>query len=250
MPRMRRQAAAGGADGAVGFVAYYRVSTEQQGRSGLGLDAQKEAVSKYIAGHPPGQLLAEFQEVESGKRSDRPQLAAALAACRARRAVLVIAKLDRLARNVSFLLSVAEGVGEGGLVFCDLPTFPVGPMGKFFLTIMAAVAELEAGLISQRTIAALKAAKARGTKLGNPQVSNGSGALAAKARAARSVYAADFASDALPYIRAAQAAGATSLRQIAAALVARGVRTAYGEANWTPTQVKRLLDRNQQATPA
>ena len=249
MPRARRQPAAGGAEGSAGFVAYYRVSTVQQGRSGLGLEAQKEAVSRYLATQKRP-LLAEFEEVESGKRSDRPQLAAALAACRSRRAVLVIAKLDRLARNVSFLLSVAEGAGEGGLVFCDLPTFPPGAMGKFFLTVMAAVAELEAGLISQRTKSALAAAKARGVKLGNPRLRGGTPAMASAAGQARQAYAAEFAADALPYIRAAQAAGATSLRQIAAALVARGVRTAYGEAKWTPTQVKRLLDRNQQATPA
>ena len=96
--------------------------------------------------------------MESGKRSDRPQLAAALAACRARRATLVIAKIDRLARNARFLLSVVEGSGDAGVVFCDLPALPPGPVGKFMLTQMAAVAELEAGLTSQRTTAALAVA--------------------------------------------------------------------------------------------
>ena len=142
------------------FVAYYRVSTDRQGKSGLGLDAQRVAVTKYVAG-VGGVVAAEFEEVESGKRNDRPQLAA----CRARRAALVIAKLDRLARNARFLLHVVEGTGEAGVVFCDLPSVPPGPVGKFLLTQMAAVAELEAGLISQRTRAALAAAKARGTKL-------------------------------------------------------------------------------------
>jgi len=136
------------------FVAYIRVSTERQGRSGLGLDAQREAVARYIA-QAGGQMVEEFQEVESGKRCDRPQLAAALAACRARRATLIIAKLDRLARNARFLLSVVEGTGDAGVVFCDLPTLPADPVGKFMLTQMAEVAELEAGLISQRTKAAL-----------------------------------------------------------------------------------------------
>ncbi len=156
------------------FVAYYRVSTDRQGRSGLGLDAQRAAVAKYVAG-AGGVVAAEFEEVESGKRADRPQLAAALAACRARRAALVIAKLDRLARNARFLLHVVEGTGEAGVVFCDLPSVPPGPVGKFLLTQMAAVAELEAGLISQRTRAALAVAKARGTVLGNPRLRAGTG---------------------------------------------------------------------------
>jgi DNA invertase Pin-like site-specific DNA recombinase len=108
------------------FVGYLRVSTDGQGRSGLGLDAQRQAVSAYVA-QAGGQLVAEFQEVESGKRADRPQLAAALAACRIRRAVLIIAKLDRLTRNAHFLLSVVEGTGQAGVVFCDLPTVPARP---------------------------------------------------------------------------------------------------------------------------
>ncbi len=149
------------------FVSYLRVSTDGQGRSGLGLEAQRQAVAAHIT-HTGGTLLAEFQEVESGKRVDRPQLAAALAACRTRRCVLLIAKLDRLARNARFLLSVVEGSGEAGVVFCDLPTVPAGPVGKFLVTQMAAVAELEAGLISQRTRAALAVAKARGGEAGQP----------------------------------------------------------------------------------
>jgi DNA invertase Pin-like site-specific DNA recombinase len=120
-------------------------------RRGLGLEAQRQAVAAHVT-QAGGEVVAEFREVESGKRADRPQLAAALASCRTRRAVLVIAKLDRLARNARFLLSVVEGSGEAGIVFCDLPTVPVG---KFLITQMAAVAELEAGLISQRTRAAL-----------------------------------------------------------------------------------------------
>ena len=143
------------------YVAYFRVPTERQGRSGLGLDAQREAVARHVAS-AGGAVAAEFQEIESGKRGDRPQLAAALAACRAS-ATLLIAKLDRLARNARFLLGVVEGSGEGGVVFCDLPTVPPGPVGKFLVTQMAAVAELEAGLISQRTRAALRhGKKARG----------------------------------------------------------------------------------------
>jgi DNA invertase Pin-like site-specific DNA recombinase len=223
-------------------VAYYRVSTDQQGRSGLGLEAQKAAVAQFMARQPTGRLVAEFEEVESGKRNDRPQLAAALAACRARRAALVIAKLDRLARNARFLLSVVEGSGEGGVLFCDLPQIPTGATGKFLLTLLAAVAELEAGLISQRTKAALQAAKARGVKLGGRRLVEGFDTAAARSgRAAQTTRSASHAGDVLPYIEAAQRAGATSLREIAEALTARGVRPPSGGEVWHATQVRRIL---------
>jgi DNA invertase Pin-like site-specific DNA recombinase len=165
------------------FVAYLRVSTEGQGRSGLGLEAQRQAVATYLAQHGGG-LLAEFQEIESGRKNDRPQLAAALACCRTRRAALLVAKLDRLSRDARFLLGLVEGAGEAGVVFCDLPRVPPGPMGRFLLTQMAAVAELEAGLTGQRTRAALAAAKARGTRLGNPRLRPGTPETAATARTA------------------------------------------------------------------
>jgi len=224
---------------ALRFVAYYRVSTDRQGKSGLGLDAQRAAVAKYVAGIG-GIVAAEFEEVESGKRNDRPQLAAALAACRARRAALVIAKLDRLARNARFLLHVVEGTGEAGVVFCDLPSVPPGPVGKFLLTQMAAVAELEAGLISQRTRAALAAAKARGTRLGNPQLRSGAPEHARAAAAAKSAQARARAADVLPYLEAARRAGAHTLYELAAALTNRGVPTPAGRSNWRPEQVRRV----------
>jgi DNA invertase Pin-like site-specific DNA recombinase len=144
------------------FVSYYRVSTDRQGRSGLGLEAQKEAVQQRLNGGP-WQLVAEFVEVESGKRGKRPQLDAALSACKKHKAKLVVAKLDRLSRNVSFLLKLIDSGVE--VLFADLPELN-GAMGRFMLTTMASVAELEAGLISERTKAALKAAKARGVRLG------------------------------------------------------------------------------------
>ncbi len=222
------------------FVAYYRVSTDRQGRSGLGLDAQRAAVAKYVAG-AGGVVAAEFEEVESGKRADRPQLAAALAACRARRAALVIAKLDRLARNARFLLHVVEGTGEAGVVFCDLPSVPPGPVGKFLLTQMAAVAELEAGLISQRTRAALAAAKARGTVLGNPRLRAGTPDQARAASAAKSAQARARAADVLPYLDAARRAGARTLHELAEALTNRGVPTPAGKRDWGPEQVRRVL---------
>ncbi len=222
------------------FVSYLRVSTDGQGRSGLGLDAQRQAVAAHIA-TAGGQLVAEFQEIESGKRADRPQLAAALAACRTRRAVLVIAKLDRLARNARFLLSVVEGSGEAGVVFCDLPSVPAGPIGKFMVTQLAAVAELEAGLISQRTRAALAVAKARGVRLGNPTPVPATPAMAAAARQARSRQVKARSADVLAMVRQAQTEGASSLRAIAAALHAHGVRAPAGGEHWSAAQVRRLL---------
>ncbi len=224
------------------FVSYLRVSTDGQRRSGLGLEVQRQAVATHVA-QAGGELVAEFREVESGKRADRPQLAAALASCRTRRAVLVIAKLDRLARNARFLLSVVEGSGEAGVVFCDLPTVPAGPVGKFLITQMAAVAELEAGLISQRTRAALAVAKARGVRLGNPSPVPATPAMASAARAARSSQVRDRAGDVLAVVRQVQAEGASSLRTIAAELHARGVLTPAGKAQWSPTQVRRLMAR-------
>ena len=156
------------------FVSYLRVSTDKQGRSGLGLEAQRAAVENYLNGGRWA-LVAEYVETESGKRSDRPKLAKALAHAKAIGATLVFAKLDRLTRNVDLLRSLVSS--DVDLVFCDLPHVPPGAMGRFLLTQMASVAELEAGLISERTKAALAAAKARGVKLGNP---NGARALRGK----------------------------------------------------------------------
>lgn len=139
------------------FVAYYRVSTDKQGRSGLGLEAQRAAVEAHVAAGR-GAVAAEFIEIESGRKKDRPQLIAALAAARAHRATLVIAKLDRLARNVHFV----SGLMESGVEFvaADMPT-----VNRLTVHILAAVAEEEARMISARTKAALAAAKARGVAL-------------------------------------------------------------------------------------
>jgi DNA invertase Pin-like site-specific DNA recombinase len=220
-----------------------RVSTERQGRSGSGLDAQRAAVSRHVADSADGRVVAEFTEVESGRKNDRAELAAALTACRAHRATLLIAKLDRLARNARFLLGVVEGSGEGGVVFCDLPSVPPGPVGKFLVTQMAAVAELEAGLISQRTRAALAAAKARGVRLGNPRLRAGAPGQARAAAAARSARARGRAADLLPLVEQARRAGAATLRELAAALTARGVPAPAGGHAWHPQQVRRLLGR-------
>src|SRR3546814_1727994 len=147
-------------------IAYLRVSTDRQGKSGLGLEAQRDAVARYLASNGL-KLIAEHVEVETGKGSNalarRPELVAALAAAKKERAVLIVAKLDRLARNTRFLLTLIDSGAD--VAFSDMPKVS-GPMGRFIVPQMAAVAELEAGLISQRTKAAHAAAKDRGKVLG------------------------------------------------------------------------------------
>ncbi len=220
------------------FVSYLRVSTDRQGRSGLGLEAQRMAVQAYLNGGN-WTLLDTMIEVESGKVNARPELARALALCRLTGATLIVAKLDRLSRNARFLLSVIEGTGEAGVTFCDFPTIPPGPVGKFILTQMAAVAELEAGLISQRTKAALAAAKARGRVLGGYR--GGPLPDAALAGAAVQAQADAFAARVQPTARALQAAG-KSLNGIAAELTRQGIRTARG-GKWTGQAVKNAMAR-------
>src|SRR5215469_9363190 len=144
------------------FVCYYRVSTGRQGKSGLGLEAQREAVKTYLNGGD-WSIVAEFTEVESGKRTDRPELDRALAAARLHRCPLVVSKVDRLTRSVAFLSRLLEAGVD--VRFADLPQIE-GATGRFLLQQMVAVAELEAGMISSRTKAALAAAKKRGVKLG------------------------------------------------------------------------------------
>ena len=218
------------------FVSYYRVSTAQQGRSGLGLEAQREAVRDFLNGGD-WTLTGEFTEVESGKRTDRPQLDAALALCRLTGATLIVAKLDRLARNVRFLLSVVEGTGDAGVVFCDLPTVPSGALGKFIVTQMAAVAELEAGLISKRTKDALAASKARGKVLGGyrggPKIDPSVGLKARQERAAR------YAASVRPIVTELRDTG-ISLWQVCAELEARGIRTPQG-GKWVPQMVSKII---------
>ncbi|HER8900608.1 TPA: recombinase family protein [Streptococcus pyogenes] len=222
------------------FIAYLRVSTARQGISGLGLDAQRETVRAFLNGGD-WSLLAEFIEVESGRRSDRPQLAAALARCRAMRATLIVANVSRLTRSVSFLSRLLEAGVD--VRFCDLPQIE-GPTGRFLLTQMVAVAELEAGLIGERTRKALTAAKARGVRLGglraNSREVHRAGVLAS---VAVRVEAADRrAADLAPLLAEVRAAGASSLREIAKGLNDHGARTPAGR-EWGPVQVSRLLTR-------
>jgi DNA invertase Pin-like site-specific DNA recombinase len=214
------------------FVAYLRVSTLRQGASGLGIEAQREAVERYVAS-TGGRILAEVVETESGKQSARPELARALATCRAHRATLLIAKLDRLARNVHFI----SGLMEAGVPFvaADMPTAT-----PFMLHIYAAMAEAEGIAISQRTKAALAAAKARGVKLGNPHLRAGSPHQARMAATAKSARAMARAADLRPVIAEVRAAGIATLSGIAKALTARGVPTPSGRGAWSPATVMRL----------
>jgi DNA invertase Pin-like site-specific DNA recombinase len=213
------------------WVSYLRVSTNKQGRSGLGLEAQRIAVLDFLGGDN-GTPAAEFVEIESGKRSDRPQLTAALATCKKLKAKLVIARLDRLARNVHFISGLMETKVE--FVACDMPEAT-----PFMLHIYAAVAEQEARAISARTKAALAAAKARGVKLGGPnlRLAQRNGVKTNRTNANR------FAANVLPVIQQIKASGGTSLRAIATALDVRGVQTARG-GKWAATQVRDVLRRS------
>ncbi|MBN8996351.1 MAG: recombinase family protein [Rhizobiales bacterium] len=220
-----------------GFVAYYRVSTAKQGASGLGLQAQREAVQHYLNGGR-WRIVAEHVEVESGRRSDRPELEKALAAARLHKVPLIVAKLDRLTRSVAFLSRLLEAGVD--VRFCDLPQVE-GPQGRFLLNSMVAVAELEAGLISQRTKAALAAAKARGTVLGGDRGQRPTRAMRKAAKAAVAERVAGRAADLAPVIEELRTAGVVTLGGIARALTEREVPTARGATTWTAVQVQRVL---------
>jgi len=219
------------------FIAYYRVSTKRQGLSGLGLDAQRESVAAHLA-RVHGKLVAEFTEVEPGTRkgNHRPQLAAALAQCRVHGATLIIAKLDRLARNVAFTSNLMESKVD--FVACDFPD-----ANRLTIHILAAVAEHEAEMISTRTKLALAAAKRKGTVLGGDRGNCGliyrKGAKASAK--VRSENAERRAADLLPVIDAIRTEGAVSLRQIADGLNQRGITTPR-DGQWSAVQVARVLE--------
>lgn len=214
------------------FVAYLRVSTAQQGRSGLGLEAQRAAVATYVAGQA-GQLVAEFEEVETGKGAAalelRPQLRAALTAAKKAGAVLVIAKLDRLARNVHFV----SGLMESG---CEFVAADMPQANKTMLHMHAVMSEWERDQISARTKAALAAVKARGVRLGTKGAEN-----LASMNASR-VAGADAQAERLRGTLAGYVRAGYSQRRMAAELAALNVPTARGGV-WTQVQVGRLLAR-------
>ncbi|WP_439365111.1 recombinase family protein [Bradyrhizobium sp. DASA03005] len=221
------------------FVAYYRVSTRKQGASGLGLEAQRTAVGNYL-GDRTAKVVAEFTEIESGKRSDRPALDQALTAARVHQAALVVAKVDRLTRSVGFLSRLLEAGVD--VRFADLPTIE-GPTGRFMLQQMAAVAELEAGLISSRTRAALQAAKARGQQLGGNRGATLSSKARAKGRDTQVGLAQRRANDLAPLLDELRCEGNSTPTDIARALTARGVPTARGSTTWSALQVMRIQSR-------
>jgi DNA invertase Pin-like site-specific DNA recombinase len=221
------------------FVAYYRVSTIKQGIGGLGVDAQKAAVANYLNGGS-WKIVGEFVEVESGRRSDRPALDEALAAARVHQAPLVVAKVDRLTRSVAFLSRLLEAGVD--VRFADLPALE-GPTGRFMLQQMAAVAELEAGLISSRTKAALAAAKARGKRLGGNRGSVISDAARSEGRKSQMQRAARRATDLGPLLARLRSDGIDTAAGLALALTERGVPSARGGNRWTATQVIRVLRR-------
>ncbi|MGY4366915.1 DNA invertase Pin-like site-specific DNA recombinase [Bradyrhizobium sp. LB1.3] len=221
------------------FVAYYRVSTRKQGLSGLGIDAQKTAVTKYL-GDAFTNVIAEFTEVESGRFNQRPALEQALAAARLHRATLVVAKVDRLTRSVGFLERLLEAGVE--VCFADLPAIE-GPTGRFILQQMAAVAELEAGLISARTKAALAAAKARGRKLGGHRGGTMSGDVRACGRQAQSRLADRRAVDLGPVLKTLAVEGIVSPIQVARALTLQGIPTTRGRAQWSTAAVRLVQAR-------
>lgn len=222
------------------IITYIRVSTTKQGRAGLGVEAQRTALS-HFARAEGFEVVREFVEVETGKGADaldrRPQLKAALAAARKHRCHVAVAKLDRLSRDVHFI---------SGLMAHKVP-FLVAELGPdvdpFVLHLFAALAEKEPALISTRARQALEAAKARGVALGSPKLHVARKSAMASIRAGAEKHAANI----LPIIKEAQRAGATTLRQIAEALNARGVATARG-GQWHAASVKNMLDRATQPT--
>jgi DNA invertase Pin-like site-specific DNA recombinase len=216
------------------FVSYLRVSTARQGRSGLGLEAQRQVVKGYLDGGR-WTLVEEVIEVESGKLSARSELAKALALCRLHRARLLVAKLDRLSRSVAFIATLMESGVR--FVVADLPE-----ANEITVHIMAAMAEHERKAISERTRLALAAAKARGTRLGGLRWDLSSVADKGRVAAieARREASQRHSSDVRPVIEAIKAQGATSLRQIAAALNERGIAAPWG-GKWHPSSVRRVL---------
>lgn len=229
------------------IIAYLRVSTKTQGEDGLGIDAQRAAITRYAA-NSDQRVLREFVEVESGRNNSRPKLAMAIAEARASGAVLVIAKLDRLARSVAFTSTLMEtGID---FVACDMPD-----ANRLTIHLIAAIAENEARLISERTKAALAAKKARGEKLGSAipghyeKIKDRIGWTAMDPERKRSVKAAklqDSFGGALPLMRVLRSRG-ESFRDIARELNSQGYKTPRG-ASFGPDQVYRALKRDQETS--
>lgn len=213
------------------FITYCRVSSKMQGRSGLGLEAQAEAVSHFVKARS-GTIVGQYCEVESGAKTDagRPQLALALGEAKRLGATLVVAKLDRLSRNAEFLLKLQNSGVD--FVCADCPN-----VDKFTCGILALVAQRERELISERTKAALRAAKARGTRLGNPNKGSQLQNMWCAARKAKE----DFRAATLPVLREVEQTGVKTLQGLADCLNRRGIPTRTGKGVWFPSSVRAVL---------
>jgi len=217
------------------FVSYLRVSTDKQGRSGLGLEAQRQAVTDFIASRN-GRVIGEFVEVESGKRDNRPKLREALHRAKVTGATLVIAKLDRLSRNVAFIATLQEG---GVRFLCaDMPD-----ANELTIHLFAAIAQHERKIISERTRSAMRAAKAKGRVFGNPNGARALRGLGNKAAVTVIKASADrHARDILPVIDDIRTTGVHTLQGIADELNARGIVTAR-DGRWYAATVRSVLNR-------
>lgn len=218
------------------WVTYSRVSTDKQGRSGLGLDAQAASLKTFLDGRPNDRVVAAFTEIESGKNDARPQLAAALDACRLLGAKLLIPKLDRLARDVAFIAALMKS--DVKFVVADMPE-----ADAFRLHIEASVAESEAQRISLRTKAALQAAKQRGVRLGGFRGTALSDEARQLGREVRTQKADAYAARLSPVIAELRDGGATTYQRLADGLTGRGIPTPRGATNWTAMQAMRVSRR-------
>ena len=219
------------------FVTYYRVSTAKQGASGLGLEAQQQAVRGYLE-RVHGKELASFTEIESGKRNDRPKLEEAILRCRQTGATLLVSKLDRLSRDAAFLLQLRNSNLQ--FVCADMPE-----ANELTIGLLAILAEHERRLISKRTKEALQAAKARGVKLGNPKIRPGDGESATTARKVRDANYAARAADLKPMVFEALKGLAPDAKPAVAVSVyfaLMGVPSPRGQGAWEIRSVKRLLN--------
>lgn len=215
----------------MGWAGYFRVSRDSQGLDGYGIASQKDIVRRFVESQN-GILAMEFSEVESGKYSDtdRPQLAAALDYCKRNKATLVIAKLDRLARNAEFLLRLQNSGVE--FVCCDCPN-----ADRFTVGILALVAQRERELISERTRLGLAAAKSKGVKLGTPNPKKAVAAMVTANKSAKSAFAVKM----FPIIQEIQSAGVHTLQGIADCLNRRGIPSRSGKA-WYPSSVRNIIN--------